>query len=61
MFFYHHVDAGLKTQDSKAIEPAENFRYLGSWMSDSEQDFKARKSKMLLWDSQQGNPNRGRP
>ena len=42
MFFYHHIDAGLKTQDSKATEPAENFKYLGSWISDSEQDFKAR-------------------
>ena len=49
MFFYHHVDAGLKTQDSKAIiEPAENFKYLGSWISDSEQDFKARKASAWI-------------
>lgn len=45
MFFYHHVDAGLKTQDSKAIEPAENFRYLGSWISDSEQDSRPESQK----------------
>ena len=48
MFFYHHVDAGLKTQDSKATEPAENFKYLGSWISDSEQDFKARKASAWI-------------
>ena len=48
MFFYHHVDAGLKTQDSKAIEPAENFKYLGSWISDSEKDFKARKASAWI-------------
>ena len=49
MFFYHHVDAGLKTQDNKAIEPAENFKYLGSWISDSEYyDFKARKASAWI-------------
>ena len=48
MFFYHQVDAGLKTQDSKAIEPVENFKYLGSWISDSEQDFKARKASAWI-------------
>lgn len=48
MFFYSHVDAGLKTQDSKAIEPAENFKYLGSWISDSEHDFKARKASAWI-------------
>ena len=49
MFFYHHVDAGLKTQESKAIEPAENFKYLGSWIIDSEYyDFKARKASAWI-------------
>ena len=39
---------GSKTQDSKATEPAENFKYLGSWISDSEQDFKARKASAWI-------------
>ena len=48
MFFYNHIDAGLKTQDSKVIEPAENFKYLGSCISDSEHDFKARKASAWI-------------
>ena len=43
MFFNNQVDPGLKTRDDEAIEPAENFKYLGSWISDSEQDLKVRK------------------
>ena len=26
MFFYHHVDAGLKTGDDEVIEAVENFK-----------------------------------
>ena len=40
----HHVDAGLKTRDDEVIEPVENFKYLGSWISESEHDFKERKA-----------------
>ena len=43
MFFNHHVDAGLKTRDDEVIEAVENFKYLGSWISDTEHDFKVRK------------------
>ena len=43
MFFNNQVDPGLKTLDDEAIEPAENFKYLVSWISDSEHDFKVRK------------------
>ena len=41
IFFHHDVDAGLKTRDREVvIDPVENFMYLGSWISDSEHDFK---------------------
>jgi len=43
MFFNNQVDPKLKTRDDEAIEPVENFKYLGSWISDSEHDFKIRK------------------
>ena len=43
MFFNNQVDPGLKTRDEEAIEPVDNFKYLGSWTSDSEHDFKVRK------------------
>ena len=43
MFFNNQVDPELKTLDDEAIEPAENFKYLVSWISDSEHDFKVRK------------------
>ncbi|XP_068671474.1 uncharacterized protein [Montipora foliosa] len=33
----------LKTPDNEVIEPVENFKHLGSWISDSEHDFKVRK------------------
>ena len=42
MFFNHHVDPGLKTRGDEVIEPVENFKYLGSWISDSEHDFRVR-------------------
>ena len=44
MFFNHHVDPGLKTWDDEVIEPVKNFKYLGSWISDSEHDFKVREA-----------------
>ena len=40
VFCNHHVYAGLKTRDDEVIEPVENFKYLGSWISESEHDFK---------------------
>ena len=40
VFCNHHVDAGLRTRDDEVIEPVENFKYLGSWIIESEQDFK---------------------
>lgn len=43
MFFNHHVDAGLKTREDEVVEPVENFKYLGSWISDPGHD--------LLWSS----------
>lgn len=41
MFFNHHVDAGLKTREDEVVEPVENFKYLGSWISDPGHDFKS--------------------
>ena len=48
MFFNHHVDPGLKTRDDEVIEPVENFKYVGSWISDSEHDFKVRKASAWI-------------
>ena len=48
MFFNNHVDPGLKTRDDEAIEPVENFKYLVSWISDSEHDFRKVK-KVSAW------------
>jgi len=47
MFFNHHVDVGLKTRDDEVIEPVENFKYLGSWISDTEH-FRVRKASAWI-------------
>ena len=47
MFFNHKVDPGTKTRYDEVIEPVENFKYLGSWINDSEHDFKF--SKASAW------------
>lgn len=48
MFFKHHVDAGLKTRDDEVIEPFENFKFLGSWVSDAGHDLKVRKASAWI-------------
>ena len=48
IFFNHHVDPGLKTQDDEVIEFVEKFKYLGSWINDSEHDFKVRKASAWI-------------
>ena len=48
MFFNHHVDAGLKTRDDEVIGPVENFKYLGSWISETGHDFKVRKASAWI-------------
>ena len=48
MFFNHHIDAGLKTRDDEVIESVGNFKYLGSWISDTEHDFKVRKASAWI-------------
>ena len=48
MFCNHHVDAGLKTRDDEVIEPVENFKYLGSWIIESEHDFKDGKASAWI-------------
>ena len=40
MLFNHHVDPGLKTRHEEVIKTVEYSKYLGSWISDSEHDFK---------------------
>ena len=45
--FNHHVNPELKTRDDNVIEPVENFKYLGSWISDWEHDVKVRKGFSL--------------
>lgn len=55
MFFNHHVDAGLKTREDEVVEPVENFKYLGSWISDPGHDFKS----FNLDSSQQNGKNCG--
>ena len=48
VFCNHHVDAGLETRDDEVIEPVENFKCLGSWISNSEHDFKDRKASAWI-------------
>ena len=48
VFCNHHVDAGLETRDDEVIKPVENFKCLGSWISNSEHDFKDRKASAWI-------------
>ena len=38
----------LKTPDNEVIEPVENFKYLGSWISNSDHNFKVRKASAWI-------------